>query len=183
MLTKHPLMIVASLLAVYYLIFVCSLSFNNVLGKSAIVATVLGVTYCYGKVAGVISAVCGMLLLHRSIEGLETNDQPSKEEGEEDEEGKDASKGKEVTITEEAELDETITVSETPKETEAEEDTAAVQEKEAVAKSTNTVVSNEEKMRPTSSNDEAEGFTNYGYNSHVEPFSLVSKFTNSLSSL
>ena len=181
MLTKHPLTIVASLLVIYYLVFVCSLSFNNVLGKSVIVATVLGVSYCYGKVPGVIAAVCGMLLLHRSVEGLETNDTSEETSSKEDDKETDDTEGK--TVTEEVEINETISVSETPKETESEEDDAVTQEKEAAAKSTNTVVSNEEKMRPTSSNDEVEGFANYGPNSHVEPFSLVSGFTNSLASL
>ena len=62
MLTKHPLTIVASLLVIYYIVFVCNMSFNNVLGKSVLVATVLGISYTYGKVAGVISAVCGILI-------------------------------------------------------------------------------------------------------------------------
>ena len=187
MLAKHPLMIAAILLVVYYLVFVSTISVNNVVGKSIIISTVLGVSYCYGKVAGLISAVVGMLLLHKNIEGLDTNGESSTEETsskEEDssEENEESSKGKPVTITEEAELDETITVDETPKESSEEEDSAASQEKEAAAKSTNNVIENEEKMRPTSSNDEAEGFSNYGTNSHVEPFSLVSQFTNQLSS-
>lgn len=186
MLAKHPLMIAATLLVVYYIVFVSTVSVNSVVGRSITIAIVLGITYCYGKVAGLISAVFGLLLLHKSIEGLDTNDQPSSEETsskEDEEDSEEPSKGKSVTITEEAELDETVTVSETPKESSEEEDSAALQEKNAAAKSTNNVVSNEEKMRPTSSNDEAEGFSNYGTNSHVEPFSLVSPFTNQLASL
>ena len=187
MLAKHPLMIAAILLVSYYVVFVSTISVNNVVGRSITIAIVLGITYCYGKVAGLISAVFGMLLLHKSIEGLDTNDTPSVEETsskeDDDEDSEEPSKGKGVTITKEAEINETVTVSETPKESSEEEDSAALQEKNAAAKSTNNVVSNEEKMRPTSSNDEAEGFSNYGSNSHVEPFSLASPFTNQLASL
>jgi len=187
MLAKHPLMIAAILLVVYYVVFVSTVSVNNAVGRSITIAIVLGITYTYGKIAGLISAVFGMLLLHKSIEGLDTNDEVSKEETsskEQDssEDSEEPSNGKSGTITEEVEIDETITVSESPKESSEQEDSAVSQEKEAAAKSTNNVVENEEKMRPTSSNDEAEGFSNYGSNSHVEPFSLVSHFTDQLSS-
>ena len=101
MLTKHPLIVVASVIALYYLVFVCSLSFNNVLGKSLIIATVLGITYCYGKVAGVVDAICGILILHRSIEGMEN---------ESDESSDDKQPTEEIDIEE----TETITESEEP---------------------------------------------------------------------
>lgn len=168
MLTKHPLIVVASLIALYYLVFVCSLSFNNVLGKFLIIATVLGITYCYGKVAGVVSAICGILILHRSIEGMENESAESSDDKQ---------------PTEEIDIEETETVTEseepskkeeTAKDESDEEDEAATQEKAASAVSNDTIVSHEEKMRPKSSNDVTEGFASFGLGSHIEPMSLYS---------
>ena len=65
---KHPLVIVAGLLSLYYLLFVCTMSFNNNLGKLALLGAVVGSSFYYGRIGAIVSATVALMLLHKSIE-------------------------------------------------------------------------------------------------------------------
>ena len=170
---NHPLLIVAGLSVLYYLLFVCTYSFNTCLGKMAIVGSVLVVSHRYGKVAGLVSAAVAVLLLHRSIEGVDDtlkvdasgNGEAGTEEGE----------------TEEGETEEGENGEGETGEGETEEQDAQEQEQKASAVSVNSVVDLDEKMRPktTLSSEETtlsseEAFTLIGTGLQNEPMALNS---------
>lgn len=177
--TQH-LLTFAGLFVVYYVFFVSTYSFNNLLGKAALLGAVLGVTHYYGRVAGVVSAAIAVLLLHKTIEGNQ-NMEDSKDA--DDDESKDDEKKQ--TVHEEIEIDETITVTGDASEgaedskgsPESDESEQVAQEKQAAAVSTNNIVAKEEEMRPkpsTSEDANAEGFTVYGNGMQSDPMALYS---------
>ena len=102
------------------------------LGKLVLVCGVLGLSYKFGRNTGIISALIVLLLLHNFHEGLENSDDTKQTEN----------------ISEDTNDKNTESSNDNN-----EEDEEATQEKEAADKTTNTIVANEEAMRPSSSNE------------------------------
>ena len=122
---------------------------ERVLGKLALVASVLGVAYCYGKNAGILMALIVIILFQNVHEGLDNPAQDGDAAGDDkptDETTSDSS-------TPEVEVEVEVEVEKSPEDEEADND--AEQEKAAAAKTTNTIVDNEEKARPVSSQDQS----------------------------
>jgi|10_taG_2_1085330.scaffolds.fasta_scaffold05254_4 hypothetical protein len=126
------LILVLVVLMYYNPLFLTDIT-RSPLGKLALVGGVLGLSYKFGRNTGIISALIVLLLLHNCYEGLENkNDakQTEKISGDADDKTPDSSA-----------------------DDEEDEDEDATQEKEAADKTTNTIVANEEVMRPKASNE------------------------------
>lgn len=182
---KHPLVIVAGLLSVYYLLFVCTMTFNNNLGKLALLGAVVGSSFYYGRIGAIVSATIALMLLHKSIEGIDGDaSDPTPEDGE---------TAKTVTVIEE-ESTKKVTVNPVIGEsgeatgdvsnatddqsTESDEDAGADAESDAATKCTYDMLSVEEKMKCKQDNgiepDTQEGFSLIGNILQDTPMALSS---------
>jgi len=141
------LILVLVVLMYYTPLFLTDIA-RSPLGKLILISGVLGLSYKYGRNTGIISALIVLLLLHNYYEGLENkNDAKQTDKNLDDTSIKTNNVHKKEGEGEEGEEGEG----------EGEEgdkhDQEASQEKEAADKTTNTIVANEESMRPKPSNE------------------------------
>ena len=111
---------------------------DTVLGKAVLLLCVLGATHCYGRNAGVLTALIVIVLMHTRLEGVD--------ETLEKDDDKESEKPAKAEKSDDDDDDKSV-------KSDDEEDKEAKQEAEAASKTTNTIVENEERMRPKDSNE------------------------------
>lgn len=143
---KHPLVIVAGLLSLYYLLFVCTMSFNNNLGKLALLGAVVGSSFYYGRIGAIVSATVALMLLHKSIEGNDEDAIVPSEDGESAKSVTEIKSTKQITVTDVSNATDDVSNATDDVTAQTTEDAAASEEQDAVAQTTSDMLDNDEKL-------------------------------------